>query len=126
MVQTKTPDQGLILVAPAGEPPANSMVRNQIYLPEEIVLTYDHPSDQAVRDSVTALQLLQSAAAEYNLRLNIQTYDFGSFVSEIETASSSSKFAWLYYINGESAQVGADQYALEPGDLIEWKYEVLE
>lgn len=126
MIETDNLTGSQNAMASAGEAPAESMVRAQIYLPQAEVITFDQPADEAVSENATALSLLQSASAENNLQLNIDTYDFGSFVSGIDTATASAEFTWLYYINGESAQVGSDQYILKPGDLIEWKYEVLE
>lgn len=41
---------------------------------------------------------------------NIYEFDFGDLSG------------WVYLVNGESASVGCDQYALKDGDRIEWHY----
>ena len=41
---------------------------------------------------------------------NIYEFDFGDLSG------------WVFMVNGESASVGCDQYALKPGDKIEWHY----
>ena len=41
---------------------------------------------------------------------NIYEFDFGDLSG------------WVYLVNGESASVGCDQYELQPGDRVEWRY----
>ncbi|MFH1769506.1 MAG: DUF4430 domain-containing protein [Parcubacteria group bacterium] len=47
----------------------------------------------------------------------------GFFVESINGISSTNDMYWIYYINDKSAQVGASQYELVDGDVIEWKFE---
>ena len=48
------------------------------------------------------------------------------FVDSISTYENgqSDKY-WVYYLNGESGTVGADQQIVTNGDIIEWKFEGL-
>ncbi len=49
----------------------------------------------------------------------------GGFVTSINGVSqdASAGLYWLYYINGEFAQVGAAEYIVQEGDEITWKLE---
>lgn len=65
-----------------------------------------------------ALDLLKSKA-------EIQTQDssIGVFVISINGISNSEDHFWMFYVNGELAQVSADQYTTQNGDKIEWRYD---
>lgn len=52
-----------------------------------------------------------------------QQFDFGPLVKSIEGEASSDSRFWLYYVNGEQAQIGADQYVTKDGDTILWRLE---
>ena len=62
------------------------------------------------------------AKEEGQVQFDVTEYDFGIFVNSINDLESSNEKAWIYFVNGESAQVAADQYQLESGDIVEWKY----
>jgi len=67
-----------------------------------------------------ALELLQSKA-------KVETSDssFGSFVMSINGTANTTDHFWMFYVNGQLASVGADQYQTKDGDKIEWRYEQL-
>ena len=54
--------------------------------------------------------------------IETERYDFGVFVKSIEGRLSTAERAWIYFVNGESGQVGADQYQIYPGDVVTWRY----
>lgn len=67
----------------------------------------------------------------YLLETMKDVYDLeeeGGFISEIEgyEQDEGEGIYWLYYINGESAEVGAADYAPEEADQIEWRLEGFE
>jgi hypothetical protein len=68
--------------------------------------------------SQSALALLQSV----NIPVTVKKYSFGTLVESINNLQNTKDKAWIYFINGNSASVGADSYILKPGDKIEWKY----
>lgn len=71
---------------------------------------------------LTAFSFLKIVAEENNIDLQTKQYDFGVFVESIAGKKSNQKKAWVYYINGDSANEAADKYLVQPGDKIEWKY----
>jgi len=68
----------------------------------------------------SALDLLKDKA-------KVETTDssFGSFVVSINGTSNSADHFWMFYVNGNLASTGADQYQTKEGDKIEWRYEKL-
>ena len=69
-------------------------------------------------DGQNALDLLKSKA-------EIQTQDssIGVFVVSINGVPNSEDHFWMFYVNGELAQVNADQYTTKADDKIEWRYD---
>jgi hypothetical protein len=67
----------------------------------------------------TALATLKKLAD-----VKTDSYSFGELVTSINglTASNPNE-SWLFYVNGQSAAVGAGDYNSVAGDKIEWKLE---
>lgn len=71
-----------------------------------------------VRDGQTVMRLLRSDA-------DVKTRYGGRFVQSIDGLAGSGEggFAdWFYFVNGIEAAVGAADYELSPGDVIQWDY----
>jgi hypothetical protein len=75
-----------------------------------------------ITESSTAFSLLKDIAERENINLVTQQYDFGEFVKSINGKESTTEMTWIYYVNGESGTVAADQIKINPGDTVEWKY----
>lgn len=69
-----------------------------------------------------ALAALQQIAVKENLDLQLKTFDFGTLVQKIETYENTQEKAWIYYVNGQSGDVAAEQKELKAGDTVEWRY----
>ena len=54
------------------------------------------------------------------LKENFEVEEDGGFITSIEgiEANESEKMAWLFFVNDESAKVGANQLELSPGDTV--------
>jgi len=52
-----------------------------------------------------------------------QQFDFGVLIEAIDGEESTNDRFWLFYVNGEQAQVGADQYTTTDGDTLLWRLE---
>lgn len=46
--------------------------------------------------------------------------EYGTFVTSINGVDATDTTAWVYTVNGEQATVGADEYVLNDGDVVEW------
>jgi hypothetical protein len=69
----------------------------------------------------TAFQLLQVAAGAENVGYTESAY--GKMITTIKGVASEGTYYWAFYVNGKSANVGADSYPLQPGDQISFQYE---
>lgn len=47
----------------------------------------------------------------------------GVFIKSIDGVKNTAGSTWIYYINGERANVACDNYIVSAGDKIEWRYE---
>lgn len=70
----------------------------------------------------TAFELLEKVTVENDITMDVKKYDFGMLVNSIDGRENSKDLAWIYYVNGKSADVGADKYELKEGDKVEWRY----
>lgn len=70
----------------------------------------------------TVFDALKEIAQQKGIVLDTKQYDFGIFVKAIGGYESSNEKAWIYFVNGASGTVAADQHQIKAGDLIEWKY----
>lgn len=112
---------------------------------EEVETTEDTTDSAETADEVTfnidivvegeaVADLSQEVTAEegtYLLDVMQENYDIeeeGGFISSIEghEQDNDNGLYWLYYINYESAEVGAAEYAPEEADQIEWRLESFE
>ncbi|OGG87268.1 hypothetical protein A3B87_00145 [Candidatus Kuenenbacteria bacterium RIFCSPHIGHO2_02_FULL_39_13] len=75
-------------------------------------------SDTSVYDA------LLSITAQNKIKLQTKEYDFGILIEAIgdKTNGQDNKY-WLYYINGEMPMVAVNNYKLNPGDKVEFKFE---
>lgn len=72
------------------------------------------------REGVTAFELLHEIA-----QVDAQQFSFGVMVNAINGIYPPEGYFWKLYINGEEAQVGADQLQTHSGDVIEWELEAI-
>jgi hypothetical protein len=70
----------------------------------------------------TAFKALLAVVAEKQLDIETKKYDFGVFVSKVADKESGKNLAWIYFINGKSGTVAADEAVLQSGDTVEWRY----
>ncbi|MDD5146774.1 MAG: DUF4430 domain-containing protein [Candidatus Pacebacteria bacterium] len=78
-----------------------------------------------VKEWMTAFDLLKDGTS--HLKLDLQTKDYGDMGVLVEKIgqkknSDDGKY-WLYYVNGQLAQVAANKQPLKAGDKVEWKFE---
>jgi hypothetical protein len=71
-----------------------------------------------VRQDETVMRLLRS-------KFDVRTRYGGRFVQSIRGISgkgASGHEDWFYFVNGVEASVGAAEYTLSPGDVVQWDY----
>ena len=73
---------------------------------------------EKVRDDQTVMRLLRASN-------RVETRYGGGFVQAIagiEGAGAGGFLDWFYYVNGLAPDVGAAEYELSPGDVVQWDY----
>jgi len=83
------------------------------------ILSYDQPID----DQMTVLDLLQVSMQRNLVTVQTKKYDFGTLVDSIDgVVNGTDGKYWIYEVNGESPTIAADQYIVQPGDIVEFKF----
>lgn len=86
--------------------------------------------DIVITQNFTALGALEEMVGYENL--DITDYDWGVLINGINNVSTgstvdgiddTSNYYWFWYINDDFAYVGASQYVLQDGDVMEWSFE---
>jgi hypothetical protein len=79
--------------------------------------TFADSRKSKVRDSDTVMRFLQSGH-------RVTTRYGGGFVQSIGglAGDQAAERDWFYYVNGSDASVGAADYKLSPGDVVQWDY----
>ena len=73
-------------------------------------------------EEMTALSVLLAGMEANAVEVELEHYEFGDLVTKIGAFESTADRSWIYFVNGESGNVGADQAELVAGDTVEWKY----
>ena len=75
-----------------------------------------------INSETTAYSLLQEIAQTESLELATEQYDFGIFVKAVNGYESTAERSWIYFVNGTSGDIAADQKKINAGETVEWKY----
>ncbi|MGN4447521.1 DUF4430 domain-containing protein [Bacillus cereus group sp. MYBK79-1] len=77
------------------------------------------PKEEQLKDGETALSLLQKVMGD---KVESETMSFGTYVKGIDGLMAGATSGWTYDVNDTSAQVGADSYKLESGDVVVFRF----
>jgi len=99
-------------------------------LNNEIIFKFNFGNDTLITNyhlpftNTSVWQAMQSVLVENDVFLDYQTYgELGVFITQIgEKKNGQDGKYWQYFINDQYAQVGASNYILKPGDIVEWKF----
>ncbi|MEI4709357.1 DUF4430 domain-containing protein [Bacillus cereus] len=75
--------------------------------------------EEQIKDGETALSLLQKVMGD---KVESETMSFGTYVKGIDGLMAGATSGWTYDVNDTSAQVGADSYKLESGDVVVFRF----
>jgi len=78
-----------------------------------------------VADGQNVFEVLNKVVSENDIVLEYKDYgDMGVFIESIDKIANDFKTNrfWQYWVNNEYANVGASNYLLKGGDMVEWKY----
>lgn len=75
----------------------------------------DQAALPTVRESDTVMRLLQGGN-------KVKTRFGGAYVQSIDGLAERGEKSWLYFVNGIAGDKGADDFDLNPGDVVQWDY----
>lgn len=101
------------------------------------------PEERAVVNINQATLEIEEVRYQTTIEKNTSVYDFmdklrnngeinfkektyiglGKFIDEINGVRGNGSEFWIYYVNGNKAQIGVSNYRINPGDVVSWKYE---
>lgn len=120
---------GLVLTACGGTDTAEApSEKGQVPVTQEVEAQKTVTFKIVTADTVLAERELEFEEGDTVLETLEKHFDVEAtdgFVSSIEgaTQSKDDQLYWMYYVNGEMADVGAADYQLSSGDLVEWRLE---
>ncbi|MES5893420.1 DUF4430 domain-containing protein [Bacillus cereus group sp. RP43] len=77
------------------------------------------PKEVSIEDGETAFSLLQKVMGD---KVASESMSFGTYIKGIDGLMAGATSGWLYDVNDKSAEVGADSYKLESGDVVAFRY----
>ncbi|MBJ7986423.1 DUF4430 domain-containing protein [Bacillus cereus] len=77
------------------------------------------PKEVSIEDGETAFSLLQKVMGD---KVTSESMSFGTYIKGIDGLMAGATSGWLYDVNDKSAEVGADSYKLESGDVVTFRY----
>jgi len=72
--------------------------------------------------AVSPLQVIEQAAGNCGLRLDIQDTSFGKYLKSVNSEVAQGSKGWMYLVNWQQPVVAADSYKLQSGDDLIWFY----
>ena len=77
-----------------------------------------------IREEMSVYDFMAQLQKEGKITFKEKTYSgMGKFIEEINGVKSNGTKYWIYYINGQKAEVGVSNYKINSGDIVSWKYE---
>ncbi|MBQ9992724.1 MAG: DUF4430 domain-containing protein [Firmicutes bacterium] len=73
-------------------------------------------------ENETVLQLVQRFAQKERLHIDVVDGSYITGIGNIYGGDCGELSGWLFFVNGESSMVGANEAMLSDGDIIEFKY----
>lgn len=70
----------------------------------------------------TALDMVKNASSVCGFTYHIKDTSFGPYLDKIGTDEANGTTGWLYAVNNTLANVGADQFNLQSGDVVLWHF----
>ncbi|SCM95799.1 LPXTG-domain-containing protein cell wall anchor domain [Bacillus mycoides] len=77
------------------------------------------PKEVSIEDGETAFSLLKKVMGD---KVTSESMSFGTYIKGIDGLMAGATSGWLYDVNDKSAEVGADSYKLESGDVVAFRY----
>ncbi len=93
---------------------------DSVYIPQSGIIL--DSMEFEIEEGDTALKVLREASSKYNFKLDVKNGYYVLGINNLYEKEYGDLSGWMYYINGVSASVGANEYVLKDGDFVEWRY----
>jgi len=108
------------------DPVINESIKSRVVEEGKVYLEIDFGDEVAsysgtLYEGDTVLEILKRLS-EDKYEVLVEEYDFGSLVVSIDGKENTKNKSWIYFVNGNSGEVGADQKIVEKGDWVKWGY----
>ena len=100
-------------------PVFNQMLEELNWLKQTLGVEEQATVKIVVGEAKTALEALEQTG----LKIQTKPYSFGKLVEEIDGKPNTKEKAWIYYVNNAVAKMAAEKQTVQPGDIVEWRYE---
>jgi hypothetical protein len=87
-----------------------------------VTLNIDDGSDWTTENVQVANNSSVFDALNSSHEVEYREYDMGYFVTSIDGTGGEEDYSWLFFVNGESAQVSVDNYILDDQDNVTFRY----
>ncbi len=78
-----------------------------------------------VEGELSVYEFMKKIRTENKIDFKDKTYlGMGKLIEEINGQRSDGSRNWIYYVNGERANIGVSNYWIKPGDIVSWKYKI--
>jgi len=79
--------------------------------------------ENEISEEISVYDFMYNLRTKGEIDFKEKTYSgMGKFIEEINGIKNGESY-WIYYINGEKANIGVSNYKINEGDIISWKYE---
>lgn len=112
-------------------PPINIKTSDQIEkLPGDIktktafLKINDLKYESEIKDPISIYDFMEKLKIEGKIDFKEKNYiGMGKLIEEINGIKNSGELNWIYYVNGQKANIGVSNYKINNGDIVSWKYE---
>jgi len=79
--------------------------------------------ENEISEEISVYDFMYNLRTKGEIDFKEKTYSgMGKFIEEINGIKNGESY-WIYYINGEKANIGVSNYKINEGDIISWRYE---
>lgn len=80
--------------------------------------------ESEISSPISVSDFMEKLKSEGKINFKEKNYaGMGKFINEINGIKNSGEKNWIYYVNGQKANIGVSNYKINPGDVVSWKYE---
>lgn len=105
----------------SASPPQSQNIENQA---EATLLINKKEYKEKIIGTETVFRFMERLEEKGKINFKYRDYaGMGKFIEEINGIKNNGDANWIYYVNGQKAEVGVSNYEIKGGDVVSWQYE---